>query len=193
MLVNEISFPFIYLDSSSLIRKNYNINILSRKNLKNNTSKFEQSLHEAYTISQDDNMYYMNINKLIKNNCICKLITYEVLNKKIHYNDNKIISLFKKHFQYNNDKALEAFILWGEEISHSAYYESAMAISASQCIIIDENFLSLNIGKKLVNYITTKSSVFIIGDKNNNYIIENANNINISPISFIEELSAIFN
>ena len=183
-----ISFPFVYLDSSTLMRSNINPKILTRKAAINNTKEFVNSLNNIVQLSNMDDNYYKSICKLIEENLINRFITYESINKMICEDDFKKIFLFVKKTLHCNYSEEKDWILWNEEISHSKFYEAAMAIADSQCVVIDSKFISLDVGKSLMNYITSKCTVFFVGNITYNNI-ENAKVISSSPLEFIEELA----
>lgn len=155
---------------------------------KNNTPKFAHLLEKMVLLSENDTVYYDNIHKLINNNLISKLITYESINKTVIKNNLNKIFLFGKISLDSNYTPTSDWVLCGEEINPKVYYSAAMAIADSRCIIIDNKFLSLNVGNSLANYITSKCSVFLLDNKKHNSNIKNVNIIPLSPKSFIEQL-----
>ncbi len=186
--MHHISFPFLYLDSSALLRSEVSPKVLTRKTIQNDNHRSSSLMEKIITLSNPEGMYYKNISSLISNNIISKVITCETINKEI-CNDkhSKTIFLFGRKPEKCNTKAVNEWILWHEEISHSSFYEAAMAIADSSCFVIDENAISLNVIKTLMNYVTSKCSVFIVGNKDWNHI-EDINIIPMSPQKFIEKL-----
>ena len=186
--MHRVSFPFLYLDSSVLLRSNIDPKALTRKSVLNDNNLFSPLIEKIITLSNHEDMYYKNISSLISNNIINKVITCETINKEICNSEHsKTIFLFGRKPEKYNTKTANEWILWGEEISHSSFYEAAMAIADSSCVVIDENAISLNVIKTLMNYVTSKCSVFIVGNKDWNHI-EDINMIPMSPQKFIEKL-----
>ena len=185
--MNCIPFPFIYLDSSSLLRSNINPEIFKRKALEKDKLTSNSLLKKITTLSSQDDEYYRNICRLVNKNIISNFITLETINQTICNDEAKKIFLFGKKPQHFNYVNMKHWILWGEEISHSNFYKAAMAIADSKCVVIDEKFLSLDIGRQLMHYITSKCTVFVLGDKKYDGI-ENAFFIKMSPNKFVEEL-----
>ena len=186
--MHRVSFPFLYLDSSSLFRSNIDPNSLTRKIVQNDKKAVPLLINKIITLSNQEDIYYKNICSLISNNIISKVITCETINKEICNSDRtKTIFLFGRQPIKMTTKLTNEWILWGEEISHSSFYEAAMAIADSSCVVIDENAISLNVIKTLMNYVTSKCSVFIVGNKDWNHI-EDINMIPMSPQKFIEKL-----
>lgn len=186
--MHRISFPFLYLDSSALLRSKIDPKALTRKSVLNDKNLFSPLIEKIITLSNLEDMYYKNISGLISNNIINKVITCETINKEICNSEHsKTIFLFGRKPEKYNTKTVNEWVLWGEEISHSSFYEAAMAIADSSCVVIDENAISLNVIKTLMNYVTSKCSVFIVGNKDWNHI-EDINMIPMSPPIFIEKL-----
>ena len=187
--MHRISFPFLYLDSSALFRSEIDPKVLTRKIVQNEKKVVPLLIDQIITLSNQEDIYYKNICSLISNNIINKVITCETINKEICNSDKtKTIFLFGIKPMKMTTKLTNEWVLWSEEISHSSFYEAAMAIADSSCVVVDENAISLNVIKTLMNYVTSKCSVFIVGNKDYNHHIEDINMITMSPQKFIEKL-----
>lgn len=186
--MHRISFPFLYLDSSALFRSEISPKTVTRKTFQKDNNAYSSLIKKIIVLSSQEDMYYKYISYLISNNIISKVITCETINKEICKNEHaKTIFLFGRKPENHNTIIVNEWILWGEEISHGNFYEAAMAIANSSCVVIDENAISLNVIKTLMNYVTSKCTVFIVGNKEWNHIGD-INVIPLSPKEFIEKL-----
>lgn len=166
-------FPFVYLDSSFLYRtNNAMVQKLTRKHLYNNPHKFNILLDELIIASAADRLYYEQIVYLQRKNIISALITYEALNSELAIHSPNLISLFGSITNkatlnspspplYNED-----LVLWDENVKVKTYISAAMAILNSTCIVADGAFLSLSIGRRLTQYITSDSMFYILKGEN---------------------------
>lgn len=172
-IVPNLIFPFVYLDSSFLYRKNNAmVQKLTRKHLYKNPQNFNILLEDLIIASAADRIYYEQIINLQENNIISTLITYEALNSELAIHSPNLISLFGNITPSENIKSLsfpyynQNLVLWDENVSVKTYNSAAMAILNSTCIVADSAFLSLSIGRRLTQYIASDSLFYILKSGN---------------------------
>lgn len=197
MNFNSLSYPFVYLDSSSILRANISPQLFKRKIAIKKPDKFIHLLDKALFFSNEENNYYKNIVRLIENNTISKIITYESINYNLNEdNSNHILLYGQKPFDIDGiitNASIGGWILWGEEVSHSNFYNAAMAIANSKCMVIDSLFLTLSTGKALMSYIPSKCFVVVLGKTVKNIDCDNIVALPVQPKDFIEELLSLLN
>lgn len=144
----------VYLDSSSLIR-NYPIHILSKHFTKtkylSNPQKFTYMLNHFINPLYDTSIQlYNNLDSVTKTVNNINILTYDCIfpSKK----NNKIHTLFGSFdFVGNCVRMNESIVLYGDEISVETYYNASTLIRSANLIILDDFFLTLSIGKELLN------------------------------------------
>lgn len=171
-IIPNLVFPFVYLDSSFLYRTNNTmVQRLTRKLLSKNSQRFDVLLDELVVASTADRQYYEQIICLQQKNVISALITYEALNSELAVHSPNLISLFgnitsKSNISSQPHPSYKDLVLWDENVKVKAYFSAAMAILNSTCIVADGAFLSLSIGRRLTQYITSDSKFYIFKCEN---------------------------
>ncbi len=191
----KLTFPFVYLDSSFLCRGNNSAaQKLTRKLLSHNPQRFHSLLDELITASKADYSYYEKIIHLQHRNIISALVTFEALNPNLVTESPNLISLFGNiNIVPAINNACYAFgedlVLWGENVKTKTYIAAAMTILNSSCIVAEDAFLSLSVGRSLTQYITSNSVFCVLksndGPKN---IGDNSVVYELSPKKFIQIL-----
>ena len=158
----ELTFPFVYLDSSFLHRtNNVAVQKLTRNLLTKNSQRFHALLDELIVASKADYSYYERIIHLQQENVISTVVTYEALNSALAVHSPSVISLFGN---INNtlpisslrpSYSFEDLVLWDENVKVKPYIAAAIAILNSSCVVADAAFLSLSIGRSLAQYVTS--------------------------------------
>jgi hypothetical protein len=174
----ELAFPFVYLDSSFLHRTN-NIAAqkLTRHLLAKNPQRFHALLDELIVASKADYSYYESIIHLQQKNIISTLVTYEALNSALAIHSPSLISLFgniENVLPISSSRSSYFFddlVLWGENVKVKPYIAAAMEILNSSCVVADDAFLSLSIGRSLAQYVTSDCVFYILkcGNQLQNY------------------------
>lgn len=165
----NLSYPFVYLDSSFLQRtNNRNAQKLSRNLLIKNPLRFKSILDDLIAASKDDAPYYDAIIELQKKGVISNVITFEALNPALALRSPSVISLFGNIFytlSTTNSQLSDSYsdlVLWGENVNSKKYFSAAMIIMNSQCVVADAEFMSLSVGKGLVQYITSSCTFYVV-------------------------------
>ena len=192
----ELNYPFVYLDGSFLHRENTDIaQKLTRKLLHKSPRRFSILLEKMILESKSDALYYEQIIYLQKKDIISTLITFESLNTELILQSPSIIPLFGSISRTYVDRGdyisqiNDDLILWEENVNLSVYTKAAMTILNSSCVVADENFLSLMVGRNLIKYITSNCTFCVLksgkptqNDGGNHIVYE------LPPISFIQML-----
>ncbi len=167
---SEIELPFVYLDSSSLLRSSWNtFRSFTRKNAIKHPQKFLHTLEELKILSQKDTQYYQQIIQLQQNTMISSLITFEAIHNSIRNNAMDQIALFgildNLKVDLSTEQILwpENLVLWGETVDVKTYNQAAITIANANCVVIDPNFIKLSVGKSLTNYISSTCRVVALG------------------------------
>lgn len=147
------SNQIVYLDSSSLIR-NYTINTLS-KNLTrykyiSNPQKFSIILNRFIIPLYNTSAVLYNIFDKITNNIDrFNIITYDCM---FPSTTNCYISTLFGSFDFDGNIASinNSTILFGDNISAETFFNASTLIRSANLILIDDHFLSLSVGKQLL-------------------------------------------
>lgn len=165
---SQIKFPFVYLDSSHIIRSgNLNIERISRKFIKKYPQTSQQILYQLESDSINDNLYYEKLAELKRQGKISSLITMETFNPILLKNASNTVFLFGKAIphEYSN------MVFWNENVDFRLYNTAAMLISNAKCIIADADFFTLSVGTELQKYVPSECTLIV-----------SASSINISKI-----------
>lgn len=160
---SEIVYPFIYLDSSFILRsQEINTEILTRKFSRKNPEKCKKILKELQLESQNDNDYYKKIDQLQQNGRLSTFITMETLNSYVQVSRPNQIALFgtvnnpaQINITNQQDWNLENTVLWEESVDFKTFNKAAIAIANAKCVIADAAFFQISAGRSLAEYITT--------------------------------------
>lgn len=189
-LFNPI-FPFVYLDSSWIIRNQKKaLFYLTKKSEKKDPHKFFKKLEDINIQSQIDSKYYSQIISLQRKNIIDFLITGESFNNVLINNSNsKIIQLFGAFLQTNDSCIFPT--LWNQKIDYKKYNKSVLAISQATNIVVDANALEIPVYASLLDHASSTCNLLMLDkqlstDKIGKY---NASIFYISPEHFIHRLS----
>lgn len=196
---SRFKYPFIYLDSSSVLRDaNVAVEMLTRKFANKNPDKFRCLIQKLKNDSYKDNSYYGKILKLQRKGLISKVITMEVINPYIKSNNENIIKLFgtlNDKIMFRNDNGdkhiLDCLTLWNGKIEVSTYNKAALAIANAICVIADSTFLTISVGRSLASYIMSECPFFITAFDNKPLDMEaNFTICDLSPKELINYLSS---
>lgn len=152
-------------------------------------------LEKLKTYSQYDSKYYEQLKILQKEHKISSLITYETVNEAICNDSTNQITLFGtlKHLQDNAFKKdnKNKLILWEDNVDIRIYNQAALIITQANCIIADPCFFKVSVGISLINYISTKCKLIVLGNEIINIPCDTCDTkYLISPHDFIEHLSS---
>ena len=169
-LTSKEAIPFVYLDSSSLLRcGNYEARMFTRQSFKKNPVKYTHVFQEMWKFSLEDSAYYKNIIKLIDSKRITKLITMETFNPCIQNDSENTIKLFGTAIVEGltnsddfNSESLKSLTLWGESISFKTYNSAALTIADAKCVVADPAFFLISVGLSLMDYVKSTVPLFIL-------------------------------
>lgn len=144
----------IYLDSSCLIR-DYPINVISknltRTKYNSNPQKFTNILNRLINpLHHTSALLYNILDETIKQINKINIITYDCM---FPSTNNEYISALFGSFDFIGSVASinNSIILYGDEISVETFFNASTLVRSANLIIIDDYFLSLSIGKHLLN------------------------------------------
>lgn len=194
----KLIFPFVYLDSSFAYRKKSDsVQKLTRNLMIKNPQRFYALLNELMIASQVDYPYYKRIIQLQRENVISTVVTYEVFQPSFVVDSPSLISLFGSinNIPFINSSSIPHFsedlVLWGENVKTKSYVAAAMAILNSPCVVADDAFLSLAVGRGLMQYVTSDCLFYILKCRNQPQNYEkNFVSSQLSPEEFIRILHA---
>lgn len=194
----KLIFPFVYLDSSFAYRKKSDsVQKLTRNLMIKNPQRFYALLNELMIASQVDYPYYKRIIQLQRENVISTVVTYEVFHPSLVVDSPSLISLFGSinNIPFINSSSIPHFsedlVLWGENVKTKSYIAAAMAILNSSCVVADDAFLSLAVGRGLVQYVTSDCLFYILKCRNQPKNHEKNSVLSqLSPEEFIRILHA---
>lgn len=199
---SDINFPFVYLDSSSILRSSdYAIELFTRKYALKHPQEFLEALEQLKKTSHKDNFYYQQIVLLQKYKKISKLITCETINDVILNNKMEQILLFGAirdlrldlDFLHQNYRTRK-IVLWGESVDVKTYNQAALSIAQAKCVVVDPYFIKLSVGNSLINYISSTCKIILLGFErvdfplNTNYI-----RLNTTPEELFTNLLGFLN
>lgn len=168
---SKISYPFVYLDSSSILRDcAFHKEEYTRQAFKRNPVKFYSMLKNAQQVSLKDNKYYDTISTLLLNQRISMLITMETLSPCVLSDDKRVIHLFgeiSSTSKGNNSldefkhKEIDNLVLWNESTEIKKYNNAAMTLVNANCVVADASFFQVSIGISLADYIRSETPIII--------------------------------
>ena len=193
MYINDfnISLPFVFLDSSYVIRATPSIvRKLNRGLLWQNPIRFHSLLHKVINASEKDDQYYNNLIKLQKVGIISHIITMDAINTYFIHNPDVLVLFYKSMSSMDSDLSTSNLILWGESIDSTLYSQAKQIIQNASSLIIDQTFLQIQVGKRLVEYAPDHCMKAIIGNSTSTrYEGDTYTFFNVSPQSFIQNLA----
>lgn len=195
-MIPELSYPFVYLDSSFIYRSNSNaMQKLTRTFLDRHPHEFYNLLEELALAAEADAPYYKRIVCLQNRNIISTLITFESLNKELMTCSPHIIPLFGRiDGEEEGGVAVSGddIVLWGEKVRLNVYMKAAMEILKSPCVVMDNTFLTLSVGRSLTKYITSNCILCILKSGMQQLSYEGKHILSeLSPDQFIQRLCSL--
>lgn len=194
-IYKNLKYPFVYLDSSFLLRSNkYHSQIFNRKYANKHNESFLSTLNKLKADSDVDSEFYNQIMYLQQVNIISTLITYETCNRILFNNSFKQVSLFGSVIRATESiDCNDGLILWDEEVNYKNYNTAAISIAEATCIVADPIFFEINVGKALSQYISINCKVILLGNiKTCTNLNTNYTTINLLPQKFMHDLISIF-
>lgn len=169
---SNIKKPFLFLDGSLILRThNINTQKLTKKFQNKRPEVFAEIINKLNLQSETETAYYQQIVDLQYAGIISSLITFEIFHEKILMDSPEIILLSG---QYSMDSTKESqIIFWEEPVNVKTYLSAASKILQASCIIADESFFTLNVGRSLQKYITNGCKLIILSNsikKGDNHI-----------------------
>lgn len=198
----SIKFPFVYLDSSTLLRSSeITIESFTRKQAIKHPQEFLKELNQLKEMSQKYKQYYKDIVLLQRCKIISTLITYETINEVILNNNMDQIALFGTIQDLNlcltflqQDNETKELILWGEAVDIKTYNQAALSIAQAECVVVDPYFMELSVGKSLINYISSTCKIILLGIEIVDLPLDNKyTRLNIIPEEFFTNLLDFLN
>ena len=155
---SQVRFPFVYLDSSHIIRSGeMEIKQMTRKQLRKTHQTFERIFAQMKLNSLNANLYYEKLVFLKAQQKLSTLITMETFNPIVLDNALNTIFLFGKALSHNYNN----IVFWGENVNFNLYNAAAMSISNAECIIADADFFTLSVGRELQKYISSTCTLIV--------------------------------
>lgn len=199
---SNITFPFVYFDSSFLLRHpDYNPTRLSKNHAIKHPDKFIAELKWLAIASQADANYYKQIDELQQNRAISMLITCETSNQTILQKQTPQITLFGTMPAFEEitfppllDLEIGNLVLWGEKIDIKTYNQATLIIAQAPCIVIDPCILTVAVGKSLINCVSTKCNIIVLSKTQKRFHLNvHYTVLSMTPMDFIHKLAISFN
>lgn len=174
----------VYLDSSSIIR-NYPINFLSKNFTRykyiSNPKKFSIMLNRfIIPLYNTYSVLYNIFDKITNSTDKFNIITYDCM---FPSSNNCYISTLFGSFDFDGTTASinNSTVLFGDSISIETFFNASVLIRSANLVLIDDYFLSLSVGKQLLerkkedSHIITLSSIIGYSTYNTKDVIDTFN------------------